>query len=277
MNEAKRAVVTGGSSGIGLEIARGLTAEGYRTILAVRSRERGEAAARTIAQDTGAPAPEVLIVDFASLESIRGFARDLLALHPAIDVLVNNAATWSLSRRRSVDGTELTWATNQLGYFLLTELLRPALATATRARIVNVASALAHSLDLTDVNFERRSYNGINAYAQSKQANRMWTRSLARRLRGTSVTANSMHPGGVATGLVGQTGGVVMRAAGKVAGWFSRTPAEGASTALYLATSPEVEGRTGGYYIDGRERRCRFTSEPEEEKLFDLCAAMVRR
>lgn len=275
MSEAKLALVTGGSAGIGLEIARGLAVAGYRTVLAVRSLERGEAAAADIAGTTRAPRPEVMGVDFSSPASIRLFADSFLSRHRSLDVLVNNAGTWSSSRRVTADGIELVWATNQLGYFLTTELLKPALLEAPRARVVSVASELARDLDLTDVSFERRRYNGISSYAQSKQANRMWTRALARRFSGTGVTANSLHPGGVATGLPGKSGGLLGKAAGLAMRALGRTPREGADTALWLATSDEVAGRTGLFYLDRRERRCRFTDEGEEEKLWALCASMT--
>ena len=272
-----KALVTGASSGIGLEVARGLAARGYRTILAVRSHERGEAAARDIASTTGAPPPEVLAVDFALPASIRAFAAEFLKRHESLDVLVNNAGIWSTSRRETSDGRELVWATNQLGYFLTTDLLLPLLRAAPSARIVSVASELARDLDLADVEFKRRAYAPITAYAQSKQANRMWTRALVRRLKGTEITANSMHPGGVATGMVGKGGGVLVRLAGMVAQHIGRTPAEGADTVIWLATSEEVAGRSGLFYVDRRERRCRFTNEPEEEKLYELCASMLPR
>lgn len=275
MSDAKLALVTGGSAGIGLEIARGLAAAGYRTVLAVRSLERGEAAAADIAGSTQAVRPEVMGVDFSSPASIREFAASFLARHRSLDVLVNNAGTWSSSRRVTADGIELVWATNQLGYFLATELLKPALLAAPRARVVSVASELARDLDLTDVSFERRRYSGISSYAQSKQANRMWTRALARRLSGTEVSANSLHPGGVATGLLGKSGGVFGKAAAVAMKALGRTPREGADTALWLATSDEVAGRTGLFYLDRRERRCRFTDEGEEEKLWALCASMT--
>jgi NAD(P)-dependent dehydrogenase (short-subunit alcohol dehydrogenase family) len=213
-------------------------------------------------------------VDFSSLSSIRTFAASFLDRHERLDVLVNNAGTWSSSRRESGDGIELVWATNQLGYFLTTELLKPALTKASRARVVSVASELARDLDLTDVEFKRRRYRGGAAYAQSKQANRMWTRALARRLAGTNVTANSLHPGGVATGLFGKGGGLLGKAVGAVVSVIGRTPKEGADTAWWLATSGEVAGRTGLFYADRKERRCRFTNEAEEEKLWALCASM---
>jgi NAD(P)-dependent dehydrogenase (short-subunit alcohol dehydrogenase family) len=268
------AVVTGASAGIGLEIARGLSTGGYRMVLAVRDRERGEAAARDIANTSGAAAPDVAVVDFASPTSIRHFASEFLAKHPSLDVLVNNAGTWSLKRKETAEGIELVWATNQLGYFLTTELLKPALLRAPSARIVNVASELARDLDQSDVNFKRRRYTGVASYAQSKQANRMWTRALSRRLAGTGVTANSMHPGGVATGLFGKGGGFLARAAGRAVSLFGRTPKAGADTAVWLAASPDVAGRTGGFYFDRKERRCRFNNLVEEERLFGLCAAM---
>ena len=122
-------------------------------------------------------------------------------------MLVNNAGTWLTRREETDEGIERTWATNMLGYFLLTEALRPLLARSAPARVVNVASELAHDLDLSDVEFERRPYEGVTAYAQSKQANRMWTWALARRLEGTGVTANAMHPGGVNTPLFRKGGG----------------------------------------------------------------------
>lgn len=269
------ALVTGGSAGIGLEIARGLAEAGYRTVLAVRSLERGERAALDIAATTGASRPEVLQVDFSSLASIRAFAAAFLSGHESLDVLVNNAGTWSSSRRETVHGIELVWATNQLGYFLTTELLRPALVEAPRARVVSVASELARDLDLDDVEFKRRRYSAVASYAQSKQANRMWTRALARRFAGTGVTANSVHPGGVATGLFGKGGGVLGKLVGAVVSIIGRTPKEGADTALWLATSDEVAGRTGLFYADRKERRCRFTDEAEEERLWALCASMA--
>jgi NAD(P)-dependent dehydrogenase (short-subunit alcohol dehydrogenase family) len=275
MSAPKLALVTGGSAGIGLEVARGLAGAGYRVILTARVRERGEAAARDIAKSTGSPPPEVREVDFASGPGIHAFADGVLKSHPALDVLVNNAGTWSMSRQETNEGVELVWATNQLGYFLTTERLRPLLLAAPRARVVNVASELARDLDLTDVSFRRRRYTGVASYAQSKQANRMWTRALARRFAGTNVTANSLHPGGVATGLFGKGGGILARAVGAAASLFGRTPKEGADTAVWLATSAEVEGRTGLFYVDRRERRCRFTDEAEEEKLFALCASMT--
>jgi len=275
MSGARTALVTGGSAGIGLEVARGLAANGYRTVLAVRSLERGRAAALAIEGTTGASRPEVMEVDFSSLSSIRAFATAFLGRHEALDVLVNNAGTWSSARLETIDGIELVWATNQLGYFLTTELLKPALVKAPRARVVSVASELARDLDLEDVGFKRRRYRGSAAYAQSKQANRMWTRALARRLAGTNVAANSLHPGAVATGLFGKGGGVLAKLAGLVMSALGRSPKEGADTALWLATSDEVAGRTGLFYTDRKERRCRFTDEVEEEKLWALCVSMT--
>lgn len=276
MSGERTALITGASSGIGLEIARGLAAHGYRTVLAVRSPERGIEAARDIARRTGAAEPEVLVADFGSPRSIRDFAAAFLARHASLDVLVNNAGTWSSSRRETRDGAEVVWSTNQLGYFLTTELMRPALVEAPDARIVNVASELARDLDLTDVEFKRRRYSGIASYAQSKQANRMWTRAVARRFAGTKVTANSLHPGGVSTGLFAKGGGLQGMIAGVAASLLGRTPLRGADTALWLATAPEVQGRTGGFYFDRKERRCRFANEAQEERLFELCEAMVR-
>ncbi|MEO8360092.1 MAG: SDR family NAD(P)-dependent oxidoreductase [Vicinamibacteria bacterium] len=275
-SNGKIALVTGASAGIGVEIARGLVTQGFETILAVRSADRGEAAALDIASSTGAPKPRVMFVDFASMLSIRMFAADFQGRFDKLDVLVNNAGTWSSTRRESADKIELVWATNQLGYFLTTELLRPVLRSASRGRIVNVASDMARDLDLTDVEFKRRNYSGLSAYAQSKQANRMWTRALARRLNRTRVTANSMHPGGVATGLFGKGGGLLAKAAGAVASMVGRTPADGADTAVWLATAPELDGRTGGFYVDRKERTCRFSNVAEEDKLFELCASMTR-
>jgi retinol dehydrogenase 14 len=268
-------LVTGANSGIGKETARGLARLGARVLMACRDRERGEAARRDIVSSTGSAEVELLLVDLASRASIRAVAADLASRHPALHVLVNNAGTWSERRRLSPDGIELTWATNQLGYFLLTELLLDRLRASAPARIVSVASGLARDLDLDDVQFERRRYGGITAYAQSKQANRMWTWALARRIEGTGVTANALHPGGVNTPLLGKGGGP-LSLLGRLFGRFAKSPADGADTAVYLAASPAVEGRSGGYWIDRGERRCRYRDPEQEERLFTLCERMTR-
>lgn len=271
----RTAVVTGASGGIGKEIARDLARMGAKVVLACRSPERGEAALREIQASTGNAELELLEFDASSQASIRRFAERLSARHPRLQLLVNNAGTWSQQRVEGADGIELTWATNVLGYTLTTELLLDRLRAGAPARIVNVASILARDLDLEDVEFRRRRYSGMGAYAQSKQANRMWTWALARRLHGTGITANAMHPGGVATDLFRKAGGVLGLVAGAYMRLTARTPEEGADTASWLAASPEVAGKSGGFWIDRQERRCRFRGEAGEEALVALCRRMT--
>jgi len=271
----KTCLVTGASAGIGLATARGLARLGARVVMAVRDPEKGERARRSVMGATGRDV-ELAVVDVASRKSIRAFARDFAGRHPRLDVLVNNAGIWSERRRLSQDGIELTWATNVLGYFLVTDLLRPLLEGAGRARVVNVASQLAGELDLTDVQFERRPWSGRSAYAQSKQADRMLTWALARRVSGTGVTANAMHPGFVATEIFGKGGGLWSFAASLYSKLRARRPEEGADTVVWLAASPDVENRSGLFWKDRQERRCRFRGEAGEEALWSLCREMTR-
>jgi NAD(P)-dependent dehydrogenase (short-subunit alcohol dehydrogenase family) len=269
-------LVTGASGGIGLETARGLAAQGARVVLACRDVARGEAARREISASTGNPDLEVALVDLGSRASTRSFAGAFRERHPALHVLVNNAGVWLERRRESAEGVELTWATNMLGYAHVARELLPLLRAGAPSRMVNVASQLARNLDLGDVEFRRRPYGSVTAYAQSKQANRMWTWALARRLAGSGVTANALHPGGVRTGLFAKGGGPLSWIAPLASRLFaSKTPVEGADTVVWLASSPEVEGRSGGFYIDRREIRCRFRDEPAEERLFALCESML--
>jgi len=269
-------LVTGANSGIGRETARGLARLGYRVVLACRDPERGEAARQDIAQTTGNAGVELLIVDLARQASIRELARAFLESHRELHVLVNNAGTWATRRRESPDGIELTWATNVLGYYLLTDLLLDRIRQSAPARIVNVASRLARDLDLEDVEFRRRSYSGVSAYAQSKQADRMLTWALARRLEGSAVTANAMHPGGVNTPLFAKGGGLLGLAASAFSKLSGKTPEEGADTVVWLASSPEIAGRTGEFWIDRRAVPCRFRDPAAEERLWSLCASMTR-
>jgi len=243
-------------------------------VLACRSREKGEAARGEIRSSTGNDALLVGVVDLASQTSIRNFARGLIREVGELHILVNNAGIFATRRRTSPDGIELTWATNQLGYFLLTRELLPALSASAGGRIVNVASELARDLDLDDVEFQRRRYDGLTAYAQSKQANRMLTWALDRRTGGTPA-ANAVHPGGVATPLISKGGGLLARLVGAFMGLRGRSPAEGADTPLWLAASPDLDGVSGRFWVDRKERSCRFRDPDREERLWSLCEAMT--
>jgi retinol dehydrogenase-12 len=270
----KTCLVTGASAGIGLATARELARLGAHVVMAVRNPDKGERARRSIMSATGREV-EMATVDLASRKSIRSFARDFGARHPKLDILVNNAGIWAERRRVSPDGIELVWATNVLNYFLVTELLLPRLKAAGRARVVNVASQLARDLDLLDVQFERRPYSGQTAYAQSKQADRMLTWALARRLEGTGVTANALHPGFVATEIFGKGGGLVSLGVSLYSKLRAQRPEEGADTVVWLAASPDVEGRSGLFWADRQERQCRFREEAGEEALWALCRDMT--
>ena len=249
----KTIVITGASDGIGLESASQLAAEGHHVVMVGRSPAKLEAAvARVRGESPDAPV-DSFVCDFASLEDVRGLAHELLGEYPRIDVLVNNAGTVFDKRTLTVDGIEATFQVNHLSGFLLTELLLDRIVASAPARIVTTSSVghFSGTMDFDDLGFAR-GYQIMRAYGRSKLANVLYTRHLARRLDATVVTANCLHPGAVATNIWSG------------APWFARpvleigkrlfmvSPAKGGERLTYLATSPEVEGRTGGYYEQDR-------------------------
>ena len=194
-----------------------------------------------------------MIGDLSKQADVRRIASEFLARHDRLHLLVNNAGAIFMQRQLSSDGLEMTFALNHLGYFLLTNLLRDVLVKSAPARIVNVASR-AHvrgTIAFDDLQAER-SFGGWSAYSQSKLANILFTRELSRRLQGTGVTCNCLHPGVVSTGF-GKNDSGWMRWAVKIAAPFLRTPEQGAATTVFLAQSPAVEGVTGKYFSDCKE------------------------
>lgn len=253
----KTCLVTGATSGLGRVTARELARLGARVVLVGRDRARCEAATSAIAGATGNAAVEYLVADLSVQAQVRRLARDFRARHDRLDVLVNNAGALFATRRESADGIEMTFALNHLAYFLLTELLLDVLKAAAPARVVNVASgahAMVRGIDFDDLQGRAR-YRPFRAYSQSKLANILFTFELARRLEGTGVTANTLHPGFVATNFTAGNGalGWSLR---RLAGLLAIRPEEGAKTSVYLASSPEVAGITGRYFVEQR------TAEP---------------
>lgn len=196
-----RVLITGATSGIGREAAHQMATQGASLLLAVRDVTKGEALAAEIGRSTGREAPGVFAFDASRPASMRACADAVHGRLQSLDVLVNNAGIQLTTRTETPQGIEAVFATNVLGYHLLTRELLPLLKAAERARIVTVASTYAGQLDFGDLEFRRRPYSGVASYQQSKQANRLWTWALARRLQGTQVTANAMSPGLVDTGL----------------------------------------------------------------------------
>ncbi len=273
--QGKQVIVTGATSGIGKEIAMQLAALGADVVLACRDVERGKHTASEIAQHTGAKHVDAMQMDASSQASIREFARQYRDRHARLDVLVNNAGMnrGVHPRVNSVDGIELTFATNVLGYFLLTDELLDLMKASAPSRIVNVASQFASDLDLDDLQFERRPFESIKAYAQSKACNRLLTWALARRLKGTHVTANAMAPGLVVdTGLYRHAPPELMTRLRQRGG---RTVAQGAETAVWLASSPQVEGVSNGFFVDRTKTQCEFRNKTTEEKLWSICSDLV--
>jgi NAD(P)-dependent dehydrogenase (short-subunit alcohol dehydrogenase family) len=274
----KVCVVTGATSGIGEQIALGLAREGARVTIVGRSRERAEAAAARIRSESGNSRIETCLADLSSQQEIRRLAEELLARLPEIHVLVNNAGIVNLKRETTRDGLEATFAVNHLAYFQLSLLLLERLRACAPARIVSVASD-AHKfgggLDFSDLQNERR-YRGMKVYGQSKAANILFTRELGRRLEGTGVTANCMHPGGVATRLGQQNGSFAKLLSGLLSIFF-RTPAQGADTAVWLATAPELAGVSGRYFYSRREHTpaAYARDDANAARLYEVSAKLV--
>jgi NAD(P)-dependent dehydrogenase (short-subunit alcohol dehydrogenase family) len=265
-------VLTGGTSGIGRETAVALAGAGARLALVCRDRQRGEDTAAEIAARTGSRDVALHLADLSVQSDVRRVAAELLASYPAIHVLVNNAGIVNLRHSLTPDGIETVFATNHLAYVLLTLLLLERLRASAPARIVNVASE-AHrfgQLDFDDLGNARR-YRTFRVYGQSKLANVLFTYELARRLAGSGVTVNCVHPGAVATRL-GHNNGAVARVLATMLRPFFRTAAQGADTSIWLASSPEVEGVSGQYFIRRRSRRSSAASydEATARRLWDV-------
>jgi NAD(P)-dependent dehydrogenase (short-subunit alcohol dehydrogenase family) len=260
--EDRTCLVTGATSGIGQETALGLAREGARVLIVGRDPARGEAARAEIAKRSGNDRIELLLADLASLREIARLAGEVRTRCPALHVLVNNAGVVNQRRVLTVDGFESTFAVNHLAYFALTLQLLDLLRASAPARIVSVASD-AHrfgSIDWDDLQSERRYQglpvvSGMRVYGTSKLMNILFTRELARRLEGSGVTANSLHPGAVATRL-GVDGSAASRIITPLLRPFMLSPAEGAKTSIHLAASPDVTGISGGYFTKMREARC---------------------
>lgn len=251
----KTCVVTGATSGIGEATALGLAQMGARVVVVGRSRERGEASLARLRAAGSAEEVELRLADFASLGEVRRLADEILVTCPQLHLLVNNAGVVNLHRQLSVDGFEEMFAVNHLAGFALTNLLLERLIASAPARIVNVSSG-AHAfgpLDLDDLQSER-SYGAMRSYGRSKSANILFTKELARRLEGTGVTVNAVHPGAVATRLGAQNGWFGKFATGLLKPFF-RTPEKGASTSIHVATAPELADVSGEYFANCRKKQ----------------------
>ena len=250
---AKTAMVTGATNGIGRATALALAGQGYELFVLCRNPDKGQQLKDDIETAHAGASVTVLLADLASLSDIRQAAQTFLDSGKPLHLLVNNAGVVNTRRKESRDGIEENFAVNHLAYMLLTELLLPRLKASAPARIVSVSSEthkFVSGLQLDDLEFTHSRYKTFKVYGHAKLCNILWTKELARRLEGSGVTANCLHPGAVRTGLGHQNSRVLGKIMSVLMKPFFRTPEQGAATSIYLATSPEVEGITGEYFID---------------------------
>jgi NAD(P)-dependent dehydrogenase (short-subunit alcohol dehydrogenase family) len=276
--EGKVVVVTGATSGIGFESAKGLAALGAHVVMVGRNPEKAAAAAEEVRRAGPGPV-DVALADFASLDGVRGLAAELSGRYPKIDVLLSNAGVYCVRRRVTGDGYEETFAVNHLAAFALAGGMLDVLKRSAPSRIVIVASDAHYgaSLDFDDLQHER-SYRSMRVYQRSKLANVMTSYALARRIEGTGVTVNSLHPGFVATNL-----GSGNRIPVKPFMWLFRLTGRaidvkaGADTPIYLSSSPDVEGVSGKYFDERREKMSSPQSydEDAQERLWSVSESLT--
>ena len=273
--QGKRVVITGPTSGVGKEIALQLAGLGAEVILGCRDLLSGKRVAAEITRQTGSEKLVAMRVDTSSQASIRAFAADFRRRYRRLHVLINNASMnrGALPKVNSADGIELTFATNVVGYYLLTQELLPLLQASAPARIIMVASQFASDLDLDDLQFQRRKFESFKAYAQSKACNRLLTWAFARRLKGSGVTVNAMTPGLIMTGLYRNAPSeLVERLRGYSGG---RTVQQGADTAVWLASDPKLERVTNKFFENREEAECEFRNKADEEKLWKILTELT--
>ena len=272
--DGKVCVVTGATAGIGKETALALATMGATVVLVARDPAKSARTVDEIAKTTGNANVDAVLADFASLAAVRDAAAEIGRRYRAVHVLVNNAGVANKRRTESADGFELTFAVNHLAPFLFTRELLPLLRAGTPSRIVTVASAAeAHGpIDFDDLQ-STKNYRGFRVYGKSKLANVLFTYELASRLTGTEITANCLHPGTVATNMLRKLPWLLYA----VISPFLLTPEQGAATQVFLASSRQVEGVSGGYYVKSKAARSSARSHDvgARERLWEVSESMV--
>ncbi len=271
-------LITGGTNGIGKVTARELARMGATVVIVGRNAEKTARVVEEIQAASGSKNVDFLLADLSSQQEIRRLAGEFKHKHSQLHVLINNAGALFMRRQQSVDGIEMTFALNHLAYFLLTNLLLDTIKASAPARIINVASR-AHrggKIDFNDLQGDHSLF-GYGAYGNSKLANLLFTIELARRLEGTGVTANALHPGFVSTGFARQDSNPLIKIYGLIVPLIARTPEKGAETSIYLASSPEVEGITGKYFFDCKivQPAPQATDLAVARRLWEVSAEMV--
>jgi NAD(P)-dependent dehydrogenase (short-subunit alcohol dehydrogenase family) len=251
----KTILITGATSGIGKETAKELASLGATIVFTSRDQKRGDDVRKELVEETGNEKIFSEYCDLASFDSIRDFCKNFLQNYDRLDVLINNAGTWNKSKKLSKDGIEMTFAVNHLAPFLMTNLLLERIKESAPARIITLSSALHFSAKSPFEHTEdERAFKGMQAYNDSKLANVLFTKELARKLEGTRVTANAIMPGFIATGLF-RDNNIFLK---KFISFIAKSPKKGAETSVYLASSPEVENISGKYF----EKKAEKTSSP---------------
>ncbi|CAB1425696.1 unnamed protein product [Pleuronectes platessa] len=272
----KTVVITGANKGIGKETAQELAKRGGRVIMGCRDMEKCEAAAKEIRGKTLNPHVYACRLDLASMKSIQEFAEKIKREEQRVDVLINNAGVMRCPAWKTEDGFDMQFGVNHLGHFLLTNLLLEKLKESAPSRVINLAS-LAHivgKMDFEDLNWEKKKFDTKQAYCQSKLANVLFTRELAKRLQGTGVTVNAVHPGVVATELGRHTGLHQSQFSSSV---LMKSPELGAQPSVYLAVSEEMEGVTGRYYdvMTEKEPAPQALDEEAAHRLWEVSSRLV--
>lgn len=274
--KGKVVLITGATNGIGLEAARSIAKKGARVVIVGRNPQKTQEVAAQLTQESGAEVSAIL-GDLSLMRDVRKVAAEFREKFDRLDVLLNNAGAVFNTHQRTDEGNEMTFALNHLNYFLLTHLLLDMLKANAPSRIVNVSSS-AHrigALDFDNLQAEK-GYNALGAYGRSKLENVMFTYELARRLEGTGVTANVLHPGVVRTGF-GHNNGGMMSVATRVLQIFGISVEQGAQTSIYLATSPEVEGVSGKYFDKSKAVKSSDASYDEAawKRLWDISETLT--
>lgn len=267
----KTIVITGATSGIGYEAAKVFAQKEHRVVLLARNSTLASKIKNELSETSTAKV-DVILCNLSSFDSIRSAANEVLQKHPVVDVLVNNAGVWEMELKNSIDGIEMNFAVNHLAPFLLTNLLLPALKRSKEARIINTSS-MAHRrniLDFEDIEFKKQPYNGVATYSQSKLCNLLFTVQLQHVLKGTNITANTVHPGYVKTNLFNNMG---TRDWGNVP-----AAADGARSTLFASLSPELKGISGKYFYHEREDVCTELAKDQAsaQKLWDMSLHYVK-